>query len=75
VTGLVFSSVVFAALLHAGWNALVKTGQNKQSGMLLLTLAHAFFGLCILPFVSLPQGTLGSGSSPRALFICFTNCS
>ena len=57
MTGLVFSSVVFAALLHAGWNALVKTGQNKQSGMLLLTLAHAFFGLCILPFVSLPQGT------------------
>jgi drug/metabolite transporter (DMT)-like permease len=56
VTGLVFSSVVTAALLHASWNALVKTGQNKQSGMLLLTLAHAFFGLCLLPFVSVPQG-------------------
>ena len=54
VTGLVFGSVVLAAFLHAGWNALIKTGQNKQSGMLLLTLAHAFFGLCILPFVSLP---------------------
>ncbi len=56
MTGLVFSSVVLAALLHASWNALVKTGQNKQSGMLLLTLAHAFFGLCLLPFVSVPQG-------------------
>lgn len=56
VTGLVFSSVVFAAVLHASWNALVKTGQNKQSGMLLLTLAHGFFGLCILPFVPVPQG-------------------
>ena len=56
MTGLVFSSVVLAALLHASWNALVKTGHNKQSGMLLLTLAHAFFGLCLLPFVSVPQG-------------------
>ena len=56
MTGLVFSSVVMAALLHASWNALVKTGQNKQSGMLLLTLAHAFFGLCLLPYVSVPQG-------------------
>ena len=56
MTGLVFSSVVLAALLHASWNALVKIGQNKQSGMLLLTLAHAFFGLCLLPFVSVPQG-------------------
>ena len=56
MTGPVFSSVVFAAVLHASWNALVKTGQNKQSGMLLLTLAHGFFGLCILPFVPVPQG-------------------
>ena len=56
MTGLVFSSVVLAALLHASWNALVKTGHNKQSGMLLLTLAHAFFGLCLLPFVPVPQG-------------------
>ena len=56
MTGLVFNSVVFAAVLHASWNALVKTGQNKQSGMLLLTLAHGFFGLCILPFVPVPQG-------------------
>ena len=27
-----------AALLHAAWNALVKNGEDKQAGMLLLTL-------------------------------------
>ena len=38
----VFISVMVAALLHAAWNALVKNGEDKQAGMLLLTLGHAF---------------------------------
>ena len=42
MTILVFCAVLIAALLHASWNGLVKTGDNKQTGMLLLTLAHAF---------------------------------
>ena len=56
MTILVFCAVLIAALLHASWNALVKTGDNKQTGMLLLTLAHAFFGLCLIPFLPMPQG-------------------
>ena len=75
MTGLVFSSVVLAALLHASWNALVKTGQNKQSGMLLLTLAHAFFGLCLLPFVSVPQGAAWLWLIASGLIHMLYNCS
>ena len=52
----VFISVVFAALLHAGWNALIKNGADKQAGMLLLTLGHAFIGLCLIPFFPVPTG-------------------
>ena len=56
MTILVFCAVLIAALLHTSWNALVKTGGNKQTGMLLLTLARAFFGLCLIPFVPMPKG-------------------
>ena len=56
MTVLVFCAVLIAALLHAGWNATVKTGNNKQTSMLILTLAHASFGLCFIPFLSMPQG-------------------
>lgn len=54
MTILVFCAVLIAALLHASWNALVKTGDNKQTGILLLTLVHAFFGLCLIPFLLMP---------------------
>ena len=56
MTVLAFCAVLIAALLHAGWNALVKTENNKQTSMLILTLAHASFGLCFIPFLSMPQG-------------------
>ena len=54
MTILVFCAVLIAALLHASWNGLVKTGDNKQTGILLLTLVHAFFGLCLIPFLPMP---------------------
>ena len=56
MTVLAFCAVLFAALLHAGWNALVKTGNNKQTAMLLLTLAHGSIGLCLIPFLPMPRG-------------------
>ena len=56
MTILVFCAVLIAAMLHAGWNALVKTGDNKHTGMLILTLAHAFIGLSLIPFLPFPQG-------------------
>ena len=34
----IFLAVMGAALLHATWNALVKTGQNKQAAMAILTV-------------------------------------
>ena len=56
MTVLVFCAGLLAALLHARWNASVKTGKNKQTAMLVLTLAHASIGLCLIPFLPMPQG-------------------
>ncbi len=51
---IVFTAVLAAAAMHAGWNALVKVGLDRFSSILLLVLSH--MGLCIvlLPFFPLP---------------------
>ncbi len=51
----VFLAVLAAALLHAGWNAAIKTGANKQTGMFILSVGHAAIGLAL---------TLGRGVYP-----------
>lgn len=43
----VFLAVLLAALLHAGWNAIVKTGLSKQTSMFLLSVGHAAIGVVV----------------------------
>lgn len=47
MTLIVFFSVLFAAFLHALWNALIKVGASKITGMLILTLVQGGIGLII----------------------------
>jgi drug/metabolite transporter (DMT)-like permease len=47
VTFGVFLAVMAAALIHASWNALIKTGASKQSAMLILGVAQAICGIGI----------------------------
>jgi drug/metabolite transporter (DMT)-like permease len=47
--------VLFAAALHATWNALVKSASDKLISMTAVVLGHAPFALLALPFVSLPD--------------------
>jgi len=54
VTLTVFLAVLLAALLHAGWNAIIKTGLSKQTSMFLLSVGHALIGACIAPFYPMP---------------------
>lgn len=51
----VFFAILFAAALHAGWNALVKTGLDRFSSILFLGLAQAAIALVLLPFFGLPS--------------------
>jgi hypothetical protein len=43
----VFALVLGAALLHASWNALVKTGGDP---FVRLAVVNLVSGLCVLPF-------------------------
>ncbi|MFD3191686.1 EamA family transporter [Sedimentitalea sp. HM32M-2] len=52
----VFLSVLFAAFLHALWNALIKNGSSKMTGMLILTLVQGGIGFGIALTLPWPTG-------------------
>lgn len=52
----VFFAVLGAAFLHALWNALIKTGADKMTGMFVMTLIQGGFGLIIAASRAFPQG-------------------
>ena len=51
----VFLAVLFAALLHAGWNAVVKLGLDRFSSILMLGLVQGGIAVVLLPFFGLPS--------------------
>lgn len=51
----IFSAVLFAAVLHAAWNALVKSGADKQSAVVAVMFGHVPASLICLAFVGLPS--------------------
>ena len=52
----VFAAVLFAALCHAGWNALIKVGLDPLSSTTLISVGAGIAGLVALPFVGIPAG-------------------
>ena len=50
-----FFAVLLAAFLHAGWNALVKGGRDKQLNMAAIVIGHMPFALACLAFVPAPD--------------------
>lgn len=50
----VFFAVLFAALLHAGWNAIVKRGLDRFSSILVLALFQSAIAAALLPFFPWP---------------------
>ena len=51
----VFFAVLFAAFLHASWNALIKTGTNKQTSMMVMSVGQSLIGLVIALFRPFPS--------------------
>ncbi|MEC9328647.1 MAG: DMT family transporter [Pseudomonadota bacterium] len=47
--------VLLAALLHASWNAFIKSGQDKMLSLALMHICSGVICLFLLPFVSLPH--------------------
>jgi len=47
--------VLFAAALHATWNALVKSGVDKQLDATMIALGASATSICCLPFFPMPN--------------------
>jgi len=47
--------VLFAACLHATWNAIVKSGSDKMLDSSMIALGASFTALCVLPFLPAPS--------------------
>lgn len=58
MTVTVFCILLFAALLHASWNAIVKAGSDKLYSAISVSGSAAFIALVMLPFS--PQPSLAS---------------
>jgi drug/metabolite transporter (DMT)-like permease len=52
----VFFAVLAAALMHAGWNAIIKVRLDRFLAISLMGLAMGSLSLVGLPFVAVPQG-------------------
>jgi drug/metabolite transporter (DMT)-like permease len=46
--------ILFAAALHAAWNALIKSGSDKLTEAVLLSLGAGTVAVLLLPFLPLP---------------------
>src|SRR5664280_1668865 len=51
---IVFLAVLFAALCHAGWNALIKVGLDPLSTTTLISIGSGLVALLFLPLVGVP---------------------
>ena len=51
----IFFAVMAAAMLHATWNALVKTGESKQTAMAILTVMQSMVGIVVVCFRPWPE--------------------
>jgi drug/metabolite transporter (DMT)-like permease len=54
LANIVFLAVLFAALCHAGWNALIKVGLDPLSTTTLIAVGSAVVGLVCLPMAGMP---------------------
>ena len=46
-----FLAVLFGALLHASWNAVIKAGRDPFMDTVLVSSSAAFLSLLIVPFL------------------------
>src|SRR5579875_341037 len=55
MTPFVFLAILLAAALHAGWNAVVKSGVDKRYTPILVASSAAFISAFALPFIPVPK--------------------
>ncbi|GKX59658.1 EamA family transporter [Leminorella grimontii] len=55
MTTLLFLAVLAAALFHAGWNAIVKFGEDRFLGVALVAVFSGLVSVVCLPFFGMPS--------------------
>jgi hypothetical protein len=55
MSGLVFTAVLIAALLHASWNAMVKGARDKQLNMIAVVIGHVPLAIVMLLLAPAPD--------------------
>jgi len=55
MTGGIFAMVIGAALLHALWNALVKSGADKTLGIAAVVTGQGIIAVLVIPFAAMPD--------------------
>lgn len=68
MSAFVFFGVLAAALLHASWNALIKSGGSKFTSMLIMTVLQGAFGGIIAISNALPAASVWPWLVASALF-------
>ena len=66
MTAGIFLAVLFSAVMHAAWNAMIRAGEDRYQGMLLLTITQGVFALVLIAVRPFPTGEawlwlIGSG--------------
>ncbi len=56
MTASVFAAVLFAAFLHAAWNAWVKSGEDRFASILRLSVGQSLLAALLVPFFGVPSG-------------------
>jgi drug/metabolite transporter (DMT)-like permease len=64
----VFAVVIFAALLHAGWNAIVKAAGDKFLTTIMVTASAAGLSAVLLPFIDPPARASWPFAAASSLF-------
>jgi drug/metabolite transporter (DMT)-like permease len=64
----VFAIVMLAALLHASWNAIVKSAPDKLLTTIMVTTVAAGLSAALLPFLAAPTRSSFPYASASALF-------
>ena len=51
-----FTAVLAAAAMHASWNALIRTDDDRFASVARLSLCSGLIALILIPFVPIPEG-------------------
>jgi drug/metabolite transporter (DMT)-like permease len=63
--------VLSAALLHAGWNALLRSGADRLQSMLVMSITLGIAGFLMMALAGVPSAAAGYVVTSGAIHLCY----